>query len=309
MFLRPDLSTFRVLPGTQHTGERIGRLICDIHNPDGSPFEGCPRHALKRAIARAATRRLRDALRARGRVLPVPDAGRPGDHRHPRRRRLLRPGAGRPRRGRAPADRPGARVDRHRRRGGAPRGRRRPARDRLPPGRRAGHRRQRQHLPLHRQERRAAERPARHVHAQAGLRPRTAPACTCCSRCVGRRRPERLPRPRRAVAVEPHLPQLHRRPAAPRQGLLLDHQPAGELLQAAGARLRGADQHRLVGAQPQPAGPRPGAARRRDRRRAARPRSVVQPVPRARGHAVRRARRASTRTSIPARRSTRTSTR
>ena len=54
MFLRPDLSTFRVLPGTQHTGERIGRLICDIHNPDGSPFEGCPRHALKRAIARAA---------------------------------------------------------------------------------------------------------------------------------------------------------------------------------------------------------------------------------------------------------------
>src|SRR5215218_3885576 len=54
MFLRPDLSTFRVLPGTQHTGERIGRLICDIHNPDGSPFEGCPRHALKRAIAKAA---------------------------------------------------------------------------------------------------------------------------------------------------------------------------------------------------------------------------------------------------------------
>ena len=42
MFLRPDLSTFQVLPGTQHTGERIGRLICDIHNPDGSPFEGCP---------------------------------------------------------------------------------------------------------------------------------------------------------------------------------------------------------------------------------------------------------------------------
>src|SRR3954468_152909 len=54
MFLRPDLSTFRVLPGTQHTGERIGRLICDIHNPDGSPFEGCPRHALQRAITKAA---------------------------------------------------------------------------------------------------------------------------------------------------------------------------------------------------------------------------------------------------------------
>ena len=51
MFLRPDLSTFRVLPGTQTSGERIGRLICDIHNPDGTPFEGCPRHAMKRAVA------------------------------------------------------------------------------------------------------------------------------------------------------------------------------------------------------------------------------------------------------------------
>ena len=83
MFLRPDLSTFRVLPGTQHTGERIGRLICDIHNPDGSPFEGCPRHALKRAIARAGGCRLRDALRPGGGVLPVPDPRRPG--RRPRR--------------------------------------------------------------------------------------------------------------------------------------------------------------------------------------------------------------------------------
>jgi glutamine synthetase len=54
MYLRPDLSTFRILPWTQNTGERIGRLICDIQNPDGTPFAGCPRHALKRAIARAA---------------------------------------------------------------------------------------------------------------------------------------------------------------------------------------------------------------------------------------------------------------
>ena len=78
-------------------------------------------------------------------------------------------------------------------------------------------------------------------------------------------RAERLPRRRRAVAAEPHVPQLHRRPAAARQGLLRDHQPARELLQAAGAGLRGADQHRLVGAEPQPAGPRPGAPRTRRR--------------------------------------------
>jgi glutamine synthetase len=54
MYLRPDLSTFRILPWTQNTGEKVGRLICDIYNPDGTPFAGCPRHALKRAIAIAA---------------------------------------------------------------------------------------------------------------------------------------------------------------------------------------------------------------------------------------------------------------
>ncbi len=54
MYLRPDLSTFRILPWTQNTGEKVGRLICDIYNPDGTPFAGCPRHALKRAIATAA---------------------------------------------------------------------------------------------------------------------------------------------------------------------------------------------------------------------------------------------------------------
>jgi glutamine synthetase len=56
MYLRPDLSTFRILPWTQNTGEKVGRLICDIYNPDGTPFAGCPRHALKRAITSAAER-------------------------------------------------------------------------------------------------------------------------------------------------------------------------------------------------------------------------------------------------------------
>ena len=141
MYLRPDLSTFRILPWTQGTGERIGRLICDIYNPDGTPFAGCPRHALKRAIARAAERRLRDERGAGSRVLPLPDAGRRADHRDARRGRLLRPGAGRPRRGRAPADRAGARdhgleveAAHHEVAAG-------PARDRLPLRRCAGRRR------------------------------------------------------------------------------------------------------------------------------------------------------------------------
>ena len=53
MLLAPDLSTFRVFPwGDDHN--RVGRLICDINMPDGSPFPGDPRGVLKRQIARAA---------------------------------------------------------------------------------------------------------------------------------------------------------------------------------------------------------------------------------------------------------------
>ena len=52
MVLKPDLATFAVFPYDDEGG-RVGRLICDIYNPDGSPFEGCPRLTLKRQLARA----------------------------------------------------------------------------------------------------------------------------------------------------------------------------------------------------------------------------------------------------------------
>lgn len=60
--LLPDLGSFRVFPwSTDGTGDErqaatgtVGRLICDIRYPDGRPFEGCPRTALKRQIDRAA---------------------------------------------------------------------------------------------------------------------------------------------------------------------------------------------------------------------------------------------------------------
>ncbi|HKV72250.1 MAG TPA: type I glutamate--ammonia ligase [Gemmatimonadales bacterium] len=52
MVLKPDLETFRVLPGGDEGGT-VARIICDIYNPDGSAFAGCPRLALKRQIARA----------------------------------------------------------------------------------------------------------------------------------------------------------------------------------------------------------------------------------------------------------------
>jgi glutamine synthetase len=52
MILRPDLGTFRILPYDDEGG-RVARVICDIYSPDGSPFAGCTRQALKRQIARA----------------------------------------------------------------------------------------------------------------------------------------------------------------------------------------------------------------------------------------------------------------
>jgi glutamine synthetase len=53
MFLRPDLSTFRVFPWEEARG-RVARVICDVALPDGTPFSGCPRTVLKRTTREAA---------------------------------------------------------------------------------------------------------------------------------------------------------------------------------------------------------------------------------------------------------------
>ncbi|MFA5802132.1 MAG: glutamine synthetase family protein [Thermoleophilia bacterium] len=52
MIAMPDPSTFRILPwrGKEH---KVGRMICDVLNPDGTPYEGDPRYQLKRALKRA----------------------------------------------------------------------------------------------------------------------------------------------------------------------------------------------------------------------------------------------------------------
>ncbi|TMQ55733.1 MAG: glutamine synthetase [Candidatus Eisenbacteria bacterium] len=47
----PDPGTFQMLPWKVN-GEHVGRLICDILNPDGSPYAGDTRHVLKRALKR-----------------------------------------------------------------------------------------------------------------------------------------------------------------------------------------------------------------------------------------------------------------
>ncbi len=53
MILKPDLGTFRVFPWGNPEA-RVARVICDVHNPDGSPFAGDPRLCLKRVSERAA---------------------------------------------------------------------------------------------------------------------------------------------------------------------------------------------------------------------------------------------------------------
>src|ERR1700751_4122620 len=49
---RPDPKTFQLLPGP-HDDAQVPRVFCDIANRDGTPFEGDPRHALRRTLERA----------------------------------------------------------------------------------------------------------------------------------------------------------------------------------------------------------------------------------------------------------------
>ena len=53
MYLYPDYSTLEVFPWRPQQG-KVARLICDVHRPDGEPFEGDPRFILKKAIKEAA---------------------------------------------------------------------------------------------------------------------------------------------------------------------------------------------------------------------------------------------------------------
>lgn len=55
MVLRPDPATFAIYPWRAAPEGREARLICDIAMPDGTPFEGCPRTTLRRAIESASS--------------------------------------------------------------------------------------------------------------------------------------------------------------------------------------------------------------------------------------------------------------
>ncbi len=55
MYLMPDLSTFAILSWEPPNvdGERTARILCDVYTPNGQPFAGDPRGALRRAVAMA----------------------------------------------------------------------------------------------------------------------------------------------------------------------------------------------------------------------------------------------------------------
>ncbi len=52
MVARPDPSTFQIIP--YRSEQHVARMFCDIHQPDGTPFDGDPRGVLKRQLDRAA---------------------------------------------------------------------------------------------------------------------------------------------------------------------------------------------------------------------------------------------------------------
>lgn len=52
-FLKPDVSTYAVVPWLKSEYGNTARFICDVFMPDGSPFEGDPRYILKKAVKEA----------------------------------------------------------------------------------------------------------------------------------------------------------------------------------------------------------------------------------------------------------------
>lgn len=53
MYLKPDTNTFVIFPWRPQAG-KVARLICDVCNPDGTPFVGDPRYILRKTIAKAS---------------------------------------------------------------------------------------------------------------------------------------------------------------------------------------------------------------------------------------------------------------
>ncbi len=54
MIAKPDPNTLVFLPEQENGTTPVGRMFCDVLNPDGTPYGGDPRNALKRMLKKAA---------------------------------------------------------------------------------------------------------------------------------------------------------------------------------------------------------------------------------------------------------------
>lgn len=57
MYLHPDMDTFQIFPWRPQQG-KVARFICDVHKPDGNPFDADSRSILKKVIHRASEKGL-----------------------------------------------------------------------------------------------------------------------------------------------------------------------------------------------------------------------------------------------------------
>jgi len=56
MLLMPDPATFEMMPASPGDDASVARMFCDVHTLGGDPFDGDPRHVLKRNLERARER-------------------------------------------------------------------------------------------------------------------------------------------------------------------------------------------------------------------------------------------------------------
>ncbi|MGW8272352.1 MAG: glutamine synthetase family protein [Thermodesulfovibrionales bacterium] len=53
LYLKPDPNTYALIPWLAAASGNVARFICDIYNPDGTPFAGDPRYILKQTLKKA----------------------------------------------------------------------------------------------------------------------------------------------------------------------------------------------------------------------------------------------------------------
>ncbi|MCH8874984.1 glutamine synthetase, partial [candidate division KSB1 bacterium] len=53
MMAMPDMNTWEILPWRHSEESAVARIFCDIHTPEGEPYDGDPRGVLRRNLKRA----------------------------------------------------------------------------------------------------------------------------------------------------------------------------------------------------------------------------------------------------------------